>query len=194
MKNKYQYERGDLAQVRAGLLHLFGVVGIFSVLVNLLLLTGPLYMLHIYDRVLPSGTQQTLVALSLMALLAYTVMGVLDHARARITARIAARFLTQLDQCVFSLAMQSAESGKRKEPQAALKDLSSIENFIASPALLALFDLPWVPDIFCRHIPVSSSVGCHEPSQRASPDWPVTGKSMGQSIGLCRRDALLRGA
>jgi ATP-binding cassette subfamily C protein len=72
-------------------------------------------------------------------------MGVLDHARARITARIAARFLTQLDQRVFSLAMQSAESGKRKEPQAALKDLSSIENFIASPALLALFDLPWVP-------------------------------------------------
>ena len=148
MKNKYQYERSDLAQVRAGLLHLFGVVGIFSVLVNLLLLTGPLYMLHIYDRVLPSGTQQTLVALSLMALLAYTVMGVLDHARARITARIAARFLTQLDQCVFSLAMQSAESGKRKEPQAALKDLSSIENFIASPALLALFDLPWVPIFF----------------------------------------------
>jgi len=148
MENKYQYERSDLAQVRAGLLHLFGVVGIFSVLVNLLLLTGPLYMLHIYDRVLPSGTQQTLVALSLMALLAYTVMGVLDHARARITARIAARFLTQLDQRVFSLAMQSAESGKRKEPQAALKDLSSIENFIASPALLALFDLPWVPIFF----------------------------------------------
>ena len=76
METKYQYERSDLAQVRAGLLHLFGVVGIFSVLVNLLLLTGPLYMLHIYDRVLPSGTQQTLVALSLMALLAYTVMGV----------------------------------------------------------------------------------------------------------------------
>ena len=148
MENKYQYERSDLAQVRAGLLHLFGVVGIFSVLVNLLLLTGPLYMLHIYDRVLPSGTQQTLVALSLMALLAYTVMGVLDHARARITARIAARFLTQLDQRVFSLAMQSPESGKRKEPQAALKDLSSIENFIASPALLALFDLPWVPIFF----------------------------------------------
>ena len=148
MENKYQYERSDLAQVRAGLLHLFWVVGIFNVLVNLLLLTGPLYMLHIYDRVLPSGTQQTLVALSLMALLAYTVMGVLDHARARITARIAARFLTQLDQRVFSLAMQSAESGKRKEPQAALKDLSSIENFIASPALLALFDLPWVPIFF----------------------------------------------
>ena len=46
MENKYQYERSDLAQVRAGLLHLFGVVGIFSVLVNLLLLTGPLYMLE----------------------------------------------------------------------------------------------------------------------------------------------------
>ena len=148
MKDKYQYERGDLGQVRASLRHLFVIVGLFSFLVNLLLLTGPLYMLHVYDRVLPSGAEQTLVALSLMALLAYSVMGALDHTRSRITARIAARFLTQLDQQVFSSAMQRAQSGQRKEPQAALKDLASIEKFIASPALLALFDLPWIPVFF----------------------------------------------
>lgn len=148
MKDKYQYERGDLGQVRASLRHLFVIVGLFSFLVNLLLLTGPLYMLHVYDRVLPSGAVQTLAALSLMALLAYSVMGALDHTRSRITARIAARFLTQLDQQVFSSAMQSAQSGQRKEPQAALKDLASIEKFIASPALLALFDLPWIPVFF----------------------------------------------
>ena len=58
-------------------------------------------------------------------------MGALDHARARITARIGALFLTQLDQRVFALAMRSTQSGKRKEPQAALKDLLSIEKFIA---------------------------------------------------------------
>ena len=75
-------------------------------------------------------------------------MGALDHTRSRITARIAARFLTQLDQQVFSSAMQSAQSGEHKEPQAALKDLTSIEKFIASTALLALFDLPWVPVFF----------------------------------------------
>ena len=118
MNDIYQYEISELAQVRAQLLHLFFIVGIFSFLVNLLLLTGPLYMLHIYDRVLPSGAVQTLVALSLMACLAYAVMGVLDHTHAasppdppcwRITARIAAQFLTQLDQRVFSLAMQSAQ-------------------------------------------------------------------------------------
>jgi len=82
MNDTYQYEKSELAQVRAQLLHLFFIVGIFSFLVNLLLLTGPLYMLHIYDRVLPSGAVQTLVALSLMACLAYAVMGVLDHTRA----------------------------------------------------------------------------------------------------------------
>ncbi|MDC1520988.1 hypothetical protein N8446_01595 [Planktomarina temperata] len=109
MNDTYQYEKSELAQVRAQLLNLFFIVGIFSFLVNLLLLTGPLYMLHIYDRVLPSGAVQTLVALSLMACLAYAVMGVLDHTHARITARIAAQFLTQLDQRVFSLAMQSAQ-------------------------------------------------------------------------------------
>ncbi|MDB9965351.1 hypothetical protein OAD55_02105 [Planktomarina temperata] len=82
MNDIYQYERSELAQVRAQLLHLFFIVGIFSFLVNLLLLTDPLYMLHIYDRVLPSGAVQTLVALSLMACLAYAVMEVLDHTRA----------------------------------------------------------------------------------------------------------------
>ena len=75
MKEKYQYERRDLAQVRASLLHLFLIVGIFSFLFNLELMTGPLYILHIYDRVLPSGTVQTLVALSPMAFLSYAVMG-----------------------------------------------------------------------------------------------------------------------
>ena len=125
MKDKYQYERRDLEQVRASLRHLFVIVGLFNLLVNLLLLTGPLYLLRVYDRVLPSGAVQTLVALSLMALLAYSVMGALDHTRSRITARIAARFFTQLDQQVFSSSMQSAQSGQRKEPQAALKDLAS---------------------------------------------------------------------
>ena len=148
MKDKYQYERSDLGHIRASLRHLFVIVGMFSFLVNLLLLTGPLYMLHVYDRVLPSGAVQTLVALSLMALLAYSVMGALDHTRSPITARIAARFLTHLDQQVFSSTMQSAQSGERKEPQAALKDLTSIEKFIASPALLELFDLPRVPVFF----------------------------------------------
>jgi ABC-type protease/lipase transport system fused ATPase/permease subunit len=62
MKDKYQYERGDLGQVRASLRHLFVTVGLFITLVNLLLLIGPLYMLHVYDRVLPSGAVQTLVA------------------------------------------------------------------------------------------------------------------------------------
>tara|TARA_B100000497_G_scaffold69305_1_gene78075 strand:+ start:191 stop:382 length:192 start_codon:yes stop_codon:yes gene_type:complete len=60
-----------------------------------------------------------------MALLAYSVMGTLDHTHSRITVRIAARFLTRLTQQVFSYAMRSALFGGRKEPQAALKDLAS---------------------------------------------------------------------
>jgi len=69
MKEKCDYERRDLAQVHASLLHLFLIVGVFSFLFNLYLMTGPLYMLHIYDRVLPSGAVQTLLALLPMAFL-----------------------------------------------------------------------------------------------------------------------------
>ena len=121
MKDKYQYKKRDLGHIRASLLHLFAIVGLLSFLVNLLLLTDPLYMLRIYERNPSSGAVQTRVALSLMALLAYSVMGALD----RTHSRIAARILTQLTQQVFSFAMRSALYGKRKEPQAALKDLAS---------------------------------------------------------------------
>ena len=70
-------------------------VGLFSVFVNLLQLTGPIYMLQVYDRVLASRSEETLVALSLLATGLFAAMAVLDHVRARILARIGAAI--QLD-------------------------------------------------------------------------------------------------
>ena len=80
---------------------MYWTVGLFSAFTNLLMLTGPLCMLQVYDRVLGSGSQETLVALSLLVVFAYTEMGILDHTRGRIMARVGARFQDDLDRCVF---------------------------------------------------------------------------------------------
>lgn len=71
--------REELRQVRKRSRSLYWTVGLFSAFANLLMLTGPLYMLQVFDRVLGSGSQETLVALSLLVAFAYAVMGVLDY-------------------------------------------------------------------------------------------------------------------
>lgn len=119
---------------------------LFSVMVNLLMLTGPLYMLQIYDRVLGSGSEATLVALSGLVILLFLAMGILDHVRGRVMAVVAARFQDRLDRRIFAAAMQrSSLAPNDTTAVVAQRDLEAIRMFVASPLLLALLDLPWTP-------------------------------------------------
>ncbi|HRK41950.1 MAG TPA: type I secretion system permease/ATPase, partial [Gemmobacter sp.] len=80
-------------------------VFLFSVVVNLLLLTGPLYMLQVYDRVLGSRSEPTLFALTALIVFLFLVMGILDHARGRVMARVGAAFQARLDRRTFEAAL-----------------------------------------------------------------------------------------
>lgn len=119
---------------------------VFSVLVNLLMLTGPLYMLQVYDRVLGSQSEATLVALTVLITFLFLAMGFLDHARARIMARIGARMQENLDRRVFAASVRRLTMVPNDQAAlAAQRDLESIQRLWASPVLLALFDIPWTP-------------------------------------------------
>ncbi|MDK2773821.1 MAG: type I secretion system permease/ATPase [Tabrizicola sp.] len=119
---------------------------IFSIVVNLLMLTGPLYMLQVYDRVLGSRSEATLVALSALVVFLFLVMGILDHVRGRVMAIVGARFQDLLDRRVFAAAMQrSVVAPNDPHAVSAQRDLEAIRTFLASPVLLALMDLPWTP-------------------------------------------------
>lgn len=119
---------------------------VFSIVVNILMLTGPLYMLQVYDRVLGSGSEATLVALSALVIFLFLAMGVLEHARSKIMAIVGARFQERLDRRVFTAAMQRS-SVAPNDPVAitSQRDLEAVRGFLASPVLLALMDLPWTP-------------------------------------------------
>ena len=125
---------------------LFIVAGIFSCFVNLLMLTGPMFMLQVYDRVLASGSQETLMVLFALVAGLFAIMGILDFLRGRILANAGARFQAILDGRVFDGVMQRALApSERAKPAAALRDLESIQQFLSGSAPFAFFDAPWVP-------------------------------------------------
>lgn len=128
---------------------LYWSVGLFSLVVNLLMLAGPLYMLNVYDRVLGSRSIATLIALTVLVAFLYAMMGLLDAVRGRVMSRIAARFQARLDERVFSAALQANTLQRgRTEAATAQRDLESVQKLIASPALMASFDLPFAPLFF----------------------------------------------
>lgn len=136
----------ELKAARADSRGLLISVFIFSVFTNLLMLTGPLYMLQVYDRVLGSRSEPTLVALSALVVFLFLMMGILDHARARLMARIGARFQEKLDRRVFAAAVRRLTLVPGDPAAlAAQRDLEAMQRLWASPVLLALFDIPWTP-------------------------------------------------
>ena len=118
-------------------------IGLFSVVINVLLLTMPLYLIQVYDRVLPSSSIETLLFLSLIALGALALMGVLETIRSIYAQRVAA----VMDQQLASKAFMASASSDRAvlgdiQP---LTDLAVLRNFTGSRGLTTLFDLPFVP-------------------------------------------------
>jgi len=136
----------ELREARRASKGLFASAFLFSVFVNLLMLTGPLFMLQVYDRVLGSRSNETLLALFVLVAFLYLMMGLLDFSRGRVMARVAARFQALLDARVFSAVLRKqAVARGAPDPQSGMRDLDAVQRFLGSPALLALFDAPWTP-------------------------------------------------
>lgn len=118
----------------------------FSGIMNLLGLAGPLFMLEIYDRVLPSRSTPTLVALLLLVGGLFAFWGLFDVLRSRIMARIAASTDTLLSERVFAVITGTALKARvEADALRPVQDLDQIRGFLAGSGPAALFDLPWTP-------------------------------------------------
>ena len=121
---------------------LFWLAG-FSLVVNVLLLTMPLYMLQVYDRVLPSRSMDTLIFLSIIAVGALVVLGLLEAVRAVLASRAASRIETALGSDTLRAAMHESRMGAPDiQP---VRDLAQLRNFISSRAVFPLLDVPFAP-------------------------------------------------
>ena len=124
---------------------LYWAVGIFSFFANLLMLTGPLFMLQVYDRVLGSRSEETLLALSLLVVFLYGIMGLMEFVRGRVMGRAGARFQSALDQRVFEAVSRKAALSPDAKTASGLQDLEAIRRLMTAPVLMAIFDMPWTP-------------------------------------------------
>ena len=133
------------AAVSASARRLLRVV-LFSGLINMLTLSGSMYMLQVYDRVIPSRDATTLAGLSVIVLMAYLLQGYLDALRARMLTRIAAQFDVTLQQPLFAaLAGLPLAGASLAETQQPLRDLDQVRGFLASSGPTAFLDMPWIP-------------------------------------------------
>ena len=121
-------------------------VALLSGLINILYLSGSIFMMEVYDRVLPSRSIPTLIGLSLITLAAYALSGGLDMLRGKMLARIGARFDEQLSTRVFDLVSTMPLKGARQaESMQPIRDLDTIRGFLSSLGPTALFDMPFMP-------------------------------------------------
>lgn len=123
----------------------FVYAAFFSFFVNMLMLVPPFYMLQVYDRVVASGSVETLIMLSLIALFLLVTMGGLEWVRGRIMVRASVYIDKALGERVFNAAFrQSLFSGGKTSIQP-LNDLNGLRQFLTGNSLFAFFDAPWVP-------------------------------------------------
>jgi ATP-binding cassette subfamily C protein len=124
----------------------FIATALISGMINVLMLTGAIFMLEIYDRVLPSRSLPTLVALVILAAGLFTALGVLDLIRGRILVRIGARLDEELSGRVYETIVRlPLKVGNRTDNLQQLRDLDNVRSFLSGVGPTALFDLPWLP-------------------------------------------------
>jgi ATP-binding cassette, subfamily C, bacterial PrsD len=123
-----------------------GPVAIFSGVINLLMLSGSLYMLQVYDRVLPSRNVATLLGLSAMILIAYLFQAYFEAARARMLSRIGTLFDVGLQKRIYlAVATLPLRGAKAVNAQQPLRDLDQIRTFLSGVGPTAFLDMPWIP-------------------------------------------------
>ncbi len=130
-----------LRQSRSG----FIAVGTFSFFINLLMLSGPLYMMQVYDRVLTGRSISTLVALSVLVGILLLFMGILENVRSRILVRVGSQIDGRLSIPVFEAMLRRRLWRGRNENGQSMNDLRTLREFLSGPGPFAFFDAPWVP-------------------------------------------------
>lgn len=141
-KGKPQFE--ELRALLGSMKQYFWGVGAFSFVINLLQLTAPLYMLQVYDRVLNSRNEMTLLMLTILVVALFLVMAAIEFVRSRVLVRVGAAMEAKLNDRVFDAAFEATlrRGGNARQ---ALTDLTQLRQFMTGNGPFVLFDAPWFP-------------------------------------------------
>jgi|ThiBiot_300_biof_2_1041535.scaffolds.fasta_scaffold00588_16 ATP-binding cassette subfamily C exporter for protease/lipase len=141
----FKIPRTEIAHTLAAFKQVLIEVAIFSAIINFLLLVPALYMLQVYDRVLVSRNEATLLMLTLMAVGAYLLMSALELVRTFVLVRIGAQFDMKLNKRVYTASFEQNLKSAGGNAGQSLQDLTNIRQFLTSQGLFAFLDAPWFP-------------------------------------------------
>jgi len=145
MKTPAFFQRSELTATLWTFRNEFLMVGFFSMLANVLMLTPTLYMLQVYDRVLASQSELTLLAMSLLTLALFGVMAFAEWLRSRVLVRAGVRLDERLGTQVFNASFEAHLSQTGATPARAFGDLIQVRQFLTGNGIFAFFDAPWAP-------------------------------------------------
>lgn len=145
MKANLTNKKSELLNALLSFRGAFLSVGIFSFVINALMLVPSIYMLQVYDRVLASRNAETLLMLTIIMLGLYLLMGALELVRSRVLVRLGAKLDMTLNARVFRAAFESNLNSRGSNAGQALHDLSGVRQFMTGNGIFALFDAPWAP-------------------------------------------------
>lgn len=145
MLNRTNLPKNEILEVLHSFKDVFRTVGVFSAIINLLMLAPSLYMLQVYDRVLQSQNEVTLLMLTALMMGAYAFMSILEYVRSFVLIRVGARLDMKMNKRIYTAAFE--QNLKRGDGNAGqfLQDLTQIRQFLTGNGLFAFFDAPWFP-------------------------------------------------
>jgi PrtD family type I secretion system ABC transporter len=200
-----QNPRPGQSEIRAAILAskpAFIGIGLFSLVINVLMLAGPLFMLQVYDRVMTSGSIPTLVALSVLTALLYGMIGLFELIRTRVIARVGVEIDQRLSSRILKASLRRSLL-KQGASVTALRELDNVRQFVSGPAPMVFFDAPWTPIyllvIFCVHwaLGVAAAIGAvlilvlALMSERTSRQ-PLSESNMAATVSLDMADSAQR--
>ena len=145
MKTPGFFQRSELTQALWTFRREFLMVGVFSMVANVLMLSPTLYMLQVYDRVMVSRSELTLLAMSLITLFLFCVMAFAEWMRSRVLVRSGVRLDAMLGTRVFNASFEANLAPSGVSPARSFGDLIQIRQFLTGNGILAFFDTPWTP-------------------------------------------------
>ncbi len=145
MISLFKTSKNEIAQTLGEFKGAFRTVGVFSAIINLMLLVPSLYMLQVYDRVLSSRNETTLLMLTLMVLGAYLFMSALEFVRSFVLIRVGAQLDMRINKRIYTAAFEQNLKKAGGNAGQALQDLATVRQFLTGNALFAFFDAPWFP-------------------------------------------------
>jgi ATP-binding cassette, subfamily C, bacterial exporter for protease/lipase len=145
MKTPQFFQRSEVTAALWAFRREFLIVGVFSMVANVLMLAPTLYMLQVYDRVMVSRSEVTLLAVSLITLFLLGVMAFSERMRSRVLVNAGLRLDDQLGTRVFNSSFESYLAQPSANPSRAFNDLIELRQFVTGSGIFAMFDLPWAP-------------------------------------------------